>query len=372
VDGGMTLRILFALPGLHRIERGAEVAVISIANELVRGGDEVTLIGSGASRPGTLYRYLHAGAVSRARFEALPRFPALRDDTSYEEASFVPGLLRQYRPRDYDVTVACSFPFVHWALRRPTLGLRPAHVFVTQNGDWPVRARNSEYRFFACDGLVCINPDYYDAGRARWPAALIPNGVALDRFSPGEPDRARFGLPAKGPVVLMVSALIGSKRVDEGVRAVANLPDVHLVCAGDGPERAEVDNLAGTLMPGRFTRLIAPAAEMPTLYRSCDAFLHLSLDEPFGNVFIEAMASGLPVVAHDSPRTRWVVGDDQFLCDSRDRAALSGSIARALAAAGDNDAAASRRAHAARYSWSSVAARYRDFFHEVVERRRSR
>lgn len=365
----MTLRILFALPGLHRVERGAEVALTSVATELARGGDAVTLIGSGQPRDGTPYRFIHAGAVGRARFERMPHLPALRNDTAYEEASFVPGLLRHYRPADYDLTVACSFPFVHWALRRPTAGGRPAHVFVTQNGDWPVRANNSEYRYFACDGLVCINPDYYEAGRERWRAALIPNGVAVDRFSPGEGDRARFGLPEGVPLVLMVSALIESKRVADGIRAVAQVPGLHLVVAGNGPEREAIDTLAATVLPGRFTRLTAAATDMPSLYRSCDAFMHLSLDEPFGNVFVEALACGLPVIGHDNARTRWIVGDEQFLSNTTDRAALAAAIARALAA--KDAGAALRQARAQQFAWSNIAARYRAFFEEVVAARRA-
>lgn len=62
--------------------------------------------------------------------------PLLRSETVYEEASFVPALLWRYRPADYDITVTCSFPFTNIALRRPMLGgRRPAHLFITQNGD---------------------------------------------------------------------------------------------------------------------------------------------------------------------------------------------------------------------------------------------
>lgn len=364
------MRLLFALPGLHRVERGAEVALISIASELARTGDAVTLIGSGQPRPGTPYRFLHAGALGRERFERWPRVPTLRNDTAYEEASFVPGLLRRYRPADYDLTVTCSFPFVHWALRRPVAGgRRPGHIFVTQNGDWPVTSDASEFRFFGCDGLVCINPDYYARGRERWPAALIPNGVAVERFTPGPPERGRFGLPDGVKLVLMVSALIGSKRVADGVRAVAAMPGVHLAVAGDGPERAAVDALAAELMPGRFTRLSVASPDMPALYRSADAFLHLSLDEPFGNVYVEALACGRAVVAQDSARTRWIVGDEQFLCDTTDQAALVSALGRALAA-GEADGPA-RRARAQHFGWPVIAARYRDFFEAVLARRRA-
>ena len=94
------MQILFALPGLHRYNRGAEVAFIAIANELVKAGHNVTLIGSGQPRPGTLYRFLHAGSIPRENFERFPLIPFFRNDSSYEELTFVPNLLRCYRPRD--------------------------------------------------------------------------------------------------------------------------------------------------------------------------------------------------------------------------------------------------------------------------------
>src|SRR5260370_39554286 len=89
-------RILFAIPGLHRYNRGAEVAFIAIANELAAMGESVTLIGSGQPRHGTSYRFLHAGSVARERFESFPFFPVLRNEFAYEDFTFIPHLLRQY------------------------------------------------------------------------------------------------------------------------------------------------------------------------------------------------------------------------------------------------------------------------------------
>jgi len=163
------MRVLFALPGLHRCDRGAETAFIAVAEELARTGNEVTLIGSGAPRSGAPYRFIHAGSVPRKNFESLPSLPALRNDCAYEELTFVPDFMRRYRPAEFDVTVTCSYPFTNWVLRRPTLrGARPPHVFVTQNGDWPAYANKAEFRFFTCEGMVCTNPDYYARNKGRW------------------------------------------------------------------------------------------------------------------------------------------------------------------------------------------------------------
>ena len=353
------MRLLFALPGFHRFDRGAEVAMLAVADHCARAGDAVTVMGSGGQRSDTSYTFRHVPAIDRKWFERMPSMPLLRDDTAYEEASFAPGLARLFRPGAYDATITCAYPFTNWVLRRPQFGSKRApHIFVTQNGDWPAVTRSSEYRWFGCDGLVCTNPDYYERNKDRWPSALIPNGIDLVRFSPGMGERARLGLPERQPIVLMVSALIASKRVTDGVRAVAAVPDVHLVVAGDGALRGEVDALAAALLPGRFTRLTVTPADMPALYRSADAFLHLSLLESFGNVFVEAMACGLPVIGHDTPRLRWIVGDSEPLINTQSIPAVSQAIAATIAT---NSDPALGFARAERFGWDRVGEAYRSF-----------
>jgi glycosyltransferase involved in cell wall biosynthesis len=360
------MRILFALPGLHKYDRGAETAFISIATELANFGESVTLIGSGQDRPGTPYRFIRAASVGRENFEALPSVPFLRNATGYEELTFAFNLLRRYRPTEYDITLSCGYPFTNWILRRPTLqGFRPSHIFVTQNGDWPAAANSSEFRFFGCEGLVCTNPDFYDRNKNRWPSRLVPNGVDCKRFSLGVSQRANFGLPTEPPIALMVSALDDNKRVDMGIKAVSHIPHMHLVVAGDGPLRREIDARAAALLPGRYTRLKVSQDRMPALYRSADVFLHLSKEESFGNVYIEAMACGLPIVAHDSPRLRWIVGDDEFLLDTVDDLAIAKKIETA------RDSAPHRREErairAANFSWPKISAMYRSFMEEIIE-----
>lgn len=352
------MRLLFALPGFHRYDRGAEVALLSVADALARGGEDITVMGSGEGRPDVAYNFRHVSAIRRERFERFPQVPPFRSETAWEDASFSPGLLAAYKPTDYDAVVTCSFPFTHWALRRPS-SAKPLQIFVTQNGDWPAFASNSEYRTFACDGLVCTNPDYLARNAQQWNCALIPNGVDLARFHPGAADRARFGLPTDRPIILMVSAFIATKRVMQAIRAVANLDDAFLVVAGDGPLRDEGQELADKLLPGRFKRVSLAAADMPMLYRSADAFLHMSLLESFGNVFIEAWASGLPVVGHDSDRLRWILGPKaDFLCDTENQPALVNMLRTALARGPDR---AGHPDGIERFSWSTIADQYRSF-----------
>jgi glycosyltransferase involved in cell wall biosynthesis len=365
------MRILFALPGLHRYDRGAEVAFISVARELAKAGETVTLIGSGEGDITTPYRFLHAPSLPRTRFEAFPSMPIFRNEFAYEDLTFVPGLLRKYKPADYDVTLTCSFPFTNWVLRRKTMkGPSPPHVFVTQNGDWPAYADSSEYRFFGCDGLVCTNPDFYERNKHRWHCRLIPNGVDCNRFYPGAPMRHEFNLPPDVLIILMVSALVPTKRVSVGIEAVSQIPDAHLVVAGDGLLRQEVDAIAARLLPNRFTRLSVAPERMPDLYRSANVFLHLSKEESFGNVFLEALACGLPVVAHDSPRVRWIVGDDEFLLDTSDAKAVAKYIE--LARDIHSEQTQRRVTKAATFSWQKIALMYREFLQEIINTSKAR
>lgn len=360
------MRIVFALPGLHRVPRGAEVAFESIAHELaLAGGDDVLLLGSGERRDDRAYRFEHVPAIPRERFEHLPRVPLLRSEYAYEELTFAAAMALRYRSDGVDVTVTCSYPYTNWVLRSHLPGRpRPAHVFVTQNGDWPAYSNSAEYRLFSCDGLVCTNPSLFERNRARWQCSLIPNGVDPARFHPGPAQRESLGLPADRPIVLIVSALVEAKRVLEGIRAVARLPEPFLLIAGDGPLREKVERLAEELLPGRFKRRAFPHAQMPNLYRSVDVFLHPGLNESFGNVYVEALATGLPVVANDVEGTRWIFGPHGHLVDATSSEALAEGVREALRVGkqGADDRAAFA---ASRYAWTHIAARYRTFFQEV-------
>lgn len=353
------MKLLFALSGFHKHERGAEVALMSVADALAATGDDVTLMGSGAVRAGAAYTFEHVGATSREHFENWPQFPPFRSETAWEDASFAANLLRKYDPGNYDAVVTCAFPFTHWALGRPARK-KPLQIFVTQNGDWPAFSNVSEYRTFSCDGLICTNPDYFERNHAKWNCALVPNGVDLARFRPGAGDRRRFGFPEDKKIILMVSAFIDSKRVLDGIRAASKLDNAFLVVAGDGPLRDQAQGLADTLMPGRFLRVSLAAKDMPELYQSVDVFLHLSLLESFGNVFLEAWASGLPIVGHDTDRLRWILGDYGQLCDTQDEIQLTNALSTAV-----SSPLPDMKTGIERFAWSNIAQEYRHFINSL-------
>lgn len=310
------------------------------------------------------------GYISREKFEKWPSLPFFRNEYAYEELTFTWNLRRAgiYHPENFDATISCTFPHVHTFLNRRRKHGKPLNIFVTQNGDWMCRAKHREYRLFDCDGLVCINPEYHERNKHNYPSALIPNGTDPDFFTPHStdsiPDEVR--LNHNGPIVVMASAMIPSKRIDRAVEAVALVPDACLVVAGDGPDRNCIAAAAERLLRGRHRFLGSVKRHfMPHLFRQADVFLHMSQDEPFGIVYLEAGASGLPIVCHDSEISRWIMGNCAEFVDTTDAAAVAQKIETVLQPElGRQLGSAIRQRIIEDWSWAAQAAKYRDFIYQ--------
>jgi glycosyltransferase involved in cell wall biosynthesis len=107
---------------------------------------------------------------------------------------------------------------------------------------------------------------------------------------------------------------------------------------------------------------------MPQLYRSADILLHLSKDEPSSLALIEAMACGLPVIGHDIPRLRWVLGDEGSLVDTDDLAAVAREIEIVRDAAHSGQAGRVLRAQT--FSWTRIGGMYRTFLQDIIASRK--
>ncbi len=373
------IRIAMVLPGLGRVQRGAETAFLEVAHGLSQYPDiKVKLFGSNTFVP----KGLDISAIEctpREKFENWPKIPALRSECHYEELSFVERLWRSsfFKPHDFDATISCTYPWVHWFLRyakRKNNALK--NIFVTQNGDWMCRSSHREYRFFKSDGLVTINPDYYESNHLRHNTVLIPNGTDPNVFFPqsevtGEdPLDIHLELPRNKKIVLMVSAMIESKRVAEGLKAAAKVEDAYFVVAGDGPERENIAKMAEALMPGRYRLLGSLNREqMPALFRRASVFLHMSKIEPFGIVYLEAAASGLPIVTHDGDTPRWILGDTALFADSDNSELVADAIRQAIEpTTAEVLGKAARQRVIDDWTWEAQAAKYRNFIYSVLQR----
>jgi glycosyltransferase involved in cell wall biosynthesis len=189
---------------------------------------------------------------------------------------------------------------------------------------------------------------------------IIGRGVDTQLFHPGRRDstlRARWGVNDGETVALYVGRLAAEKNLTLVFRAFDAMreahPAVRLVLVGDGPERA----LWQARRPDAVFCGTQVGEALAAQYASADVFLFPSLTETWGNVTVEAMASGLAVVAYNCAAAENVIrhGENGLKAPPEDEAAF---IAEAVALA--PDAALQRRlgtaasARAAQLSWDAI------------------
>jgi glycosyltransferase involved in cell wall biosynthesis len=169
---------------------------------------------------------------------------------------------------------------------------------------------------------------------------VISNGVDGRAFAPGPADAAlgrRYGLRPGTPVILAVGRLSGEKRVDVLLEAAGRLrTPAQLAIAGAGPLAGRLRSHATRLgLAGQFGqagRVVflghVPDADLPALYRAADVFAIASEAELQSLATMEAMASGLPVVAADACALGELVRPDLngYLFAPGDAAGLAGYL----------------------------------------------
>jgi glycosyltransferase involved in cell wall biosynthesis len=171
---------------------------------------------------------------------------------------------------------------------------------------------------------------------------VIHNGVDTERFRPpsgnGESDmRGRFGIDADDFVLTTVASLKPVKKIDLFLNAAAGVVrarrDVRVLLVGDGPDRGRLQSIAGQL--GIEDRVIFAGMrdDVDRVLRMSDALVLSSRTEALPTAVLEAMATGLPVVATDVGSVRDMVEDGRsaFVVPPGDRDALSQAISALVA-----------------------------------------
>lgn len=190
--------------------------------------------------------------------------------------------------------------------------------------------------------------------------ATIPNGVDLKKFSL-KISPEKFNLPR--PIILCVSALITSKRLDLVIRATAKLNRGSLLLVGSGDEQNRLQKLGDKLLPDRFKIISVTHEEMPSIYKSADLFTFATVPwESFGIVLVEAMATGLPVVCSNDPIRREIVGEAGLLVDPENTQEYAAALQKAL----DTNWGDLPRKQAEKFSWDKIAKQYDQIFRNIT------
>jgi glycosyltransferase involved in cell wall biosynthesis len=188
------------------------------------------------------------------------------------------------------------------------------------------------------DYVLVNSPAVAERVKRQWAIApkrivLIPNGVNLARFSraPG-----RSGRQPGRPTIGALAVLRPEKGLADFVRAAAlthaRVPEARFVIWGDGPVRVALESLAAELGLTGAMEFRGLTAQPEAALRELDIFVLPSLTEACSNGLLEAMASGLPVVATDVGGNPALVEDEVtgLLVPVGDAAALAKAILRLI------------------------------------------
>ncbi|HEU4724047.1 MAG TPA: glycosyltransferase, partial [Candidatus Eisenbacteria bacterium] len=320
---------------------------------------------------------------AKARVEGFPvHAVAMRGTWDLASAFALARLHRSLRP-----------DLVHWhAARAHALGAiaaqfapGPARV-LSRRVDFPVRRSPGSRLLWSLpvDAIAAISEGVRDAlvrsGVAADRIRVVPSGIDLSPFDvPADRDelRAKFGIETKTVLAFQAAALAPHKSQTDLLKAAARLRDagerdIQVWIAGDGPLRADLERERDALALGTTVRFLGFREDVNDLLRAADLFVVSSCLEGMGTATLDAMASGLPVVATRVGGIPEIVADGEtgILVPARDPAALAGAMRRLAA----DPALRARfgeagRARAREFSADRTEERTRAMYDEILQRR---
>lgn len=276
------------------IERGHRIQIIRPAqgpsDRAVVNGNLREHLAPGFRIP--FYPDMHAGLISRMRLRHLWR--EFRPDVLYVATEGPLGRAAVRQAAAWNIPTLSGFhtQFAHYS-RHYRLGwLEPVVE----------RYLRTFHRATACTLVPTRDLQQQLEEKGFGPVEVLSRGVDCSLFHPRRRSaelRAAWGLADNELAVLYVGRLAAEKNLEDAVAAFEAIqweqPGTRFVLVGDGPER--------TRLAAEYPEFIFCGTQtgeaLAHHYASADLFLFPSRTETFGNVVLEAMASGLPVVAYD-------------------------------------------------------------------------
>jgi glycosyltransferase involved in cell wall biosynthesis len=203
---------------------------------------------------------------------------------------------------------------------------------------------------------------------------LWQRGVNTDRFTPrkrSSPWRQARGINDNEVVVTFVSRLVWEKGLDVYARVIRQLEENDIphrsMIVGDGPAREDLEQrLPNTTFTG-----FLEGDDLARAYASSDVFLFPSDTETFGNVTLEAMASGLPAVCADAAGSRDLVDHEEngLLCEPGNVEAFTEATQRIIldTSLRTSMSRASHR-HAQNFTWDAILSKINRYYDEALGR----
>lgn len=355
-------RVAIILPDLR--PGGAERLHVNLAEEWIRNGFSIEFV------------------LRNAIGDLLDHLPASASVVDLKAARvrnvFVP-LVKYLKESKPDAIIAAMWPLTVFAPLAAQLAGYKGRVIISEHSPLSiaygrhgrlhklVMRASQRIGYSMADVRVAVSSGIADdlatlSGLSREQFTVIHNPAALGKVNPHSAWPAQLNARA-GPVILTVGILKPVKRHDLLIEAFSRLPQslgATLCILGEGQMRGQLEQQIDRL--GLQGRVLLPGFVLDPgpWYAHSDLFVLTSDYEGFGNVLVEALEYGLPVVSTDCPvGPREILADGQFgkLVPVGDPQALSGAILDALTEKGDPLALQMR---AQDFSLQSIAQKYLD------------
>lgn len=328
---------------------------LHVIDSLNRGGAEVMLA---AMAP----RFREWGVTCDVI--ALMQGPSPLDQTLRDEGVHLryTGVRSLHSPRqilvlakllcEYDIVHVHLFPAQLWTVLAARRLPDRIPLVTTEHNTWNGRRRwwlhpVDSWMYQHYDRIACIS-EAVSEHLVRWcpevagKITVISNGIPLDRFETASP-AALEQIPSHVVRLVFVGRCDAQKDHETLLRALATVPDAHLVLVGDGPLRRRLEQLAQSMGVRARVSFLGWRDDVPAILKASDIYVHSAHSEGFGVAACEAMAAGLPVVASDVPGLAQVVqgagilfppGDDRALAQCLNALIRSSEQRRDAAKAG--------------------------------------
>jgi glycosyltransferase involved in cell wall biosynthesis len=228
--------------------------------------------------------------------------------------------------------------------------------------------RNADFLVANSDGLCKMAAQVFP----NLPISVIPNGVDTHRFTNGH-----RRVPAPVVRVLFVSRLIRRKGLQYLIEAIPEIArQTHypfvINIVGDGPDKEDFVQQVHAAGVDEYVRFYGYVdhASLPQYYLDADIFVLPSLAEGMPNVVLEALGSGLPVVATRVPGSEELVqeGENGFLVEAKDADALAHALITLINHADLRERMGrGAKQMARRYTWEMVTEQYIRLYEEMVK-----
>jgi glycosyltransferase involved in cell wall biosynthesis len=321
------MKVALACTGVDQVQRGFERMFRDLFETLKPDLDVTLFKGGGRSKE----REVRVPCIRRTgRLARVLPLHALAGKTPYhaECFTFSIGLHRRLVQGAFDLVHMIDAPLAKMVLRRrDAAGARYRVLYVDGSEiDYAHHPR--------ADFVQHVTKPAYDAavahGMSEQGMLYVPPGIHFSRFHTSASRaelRAKHGIRPETFVILDVAAVTRTRKcIDHLVREAEKLSGDFLVWVDGSPEDLDLIAEARAKLGPRCRITHVPSEEIGELYKLSDVLAHPAQKETFCLVLLEAMSTGLPVVCHDAPHFRWMVGHPDGLVDMSEPGALAARL----------------------------------------------